>query len=694
MNQLFKKKLPHTLLAVLIFGGVFYVTAFRHDLTIKLAADLTGNPAITVNAGVNGAISPGTTVLTNGSSQLFTITANSGYHIQDVLVDGASIGAQAYYTFSNVTSSHTISASFGANEAIFTSTPFGGANSKSKGINYMPTMFVPCPTTSNRADWVNLFKLMKIRVADFDECFLMGDFTPKTSTQQELKDTVSYFKENGIAVALHHYSDLIDPNSVMAQDTKNIRHDADGSLKFIYGGYMPTPAASSVIAQKMADAYNYYGFNGEVYFDAIDYYSSINERDTGMSFITKVLRLIPGGAPMDAATVFSTANQYYSRRGVIDSPHIDPNSPDDPNKRTYTSLKTFTDYWSSYLQNWIQQSYDAYHYWYEPYMGWLWLPGQQISVDDINYYLAKCNSMGAGYGIWGVTPTNYKTLTPLITAISNYNATWNIKVLTIKDTSGSPISGAAVDVVDSNSSSVFSGTTNSQGYVAANIQSAAGPFSVKTTYTSKTQNDSNNLVSDTEIIFNPSSLPVSKNPVCGDAVCGSNESCSSCFLDCGACPPSTQPVWDVDSQTNTQQTGDALTIDQLLKEIERLKGLIAQALAAKQSTLASQQMEEILFQITPQGSIPQTFTFQKTLYLNTNSNDVVYLQKILNQDLDTQVASTGWGSVGWESVHFGPATQRAVQAFQTKYNIVSPGVYGYGIVGPATRAKLNEFIRR
>jgi peptidoglycan hydrolase-like protein with peptidoglycan-binding domain len=155
--------------------------------------------------------------------------------------------------------------------------------------------------------------------------------------------------------------------------------------------------------------------------------------------------------------------------------------------------------------------------------------------------------------------------------------------------------------------------------------------------------------------------------------------------------PNTQTIQQ-NTNANQNTDADSSTIERLLAEIARLKGLIAQALAVRQSTGASQQLEEILFQNTPQGSIPNTFTFQKTLTLNTNSNDVVYLQKILNSDPDTQVANTGWGSPGWESVHFGPATQRAVQAFQTKYNIVAPGIYGYGIVGPATREKLNELI--
>ena len=68
---------------------------------------------ITANAGIGGSISPsGSTSVTSGNSQTYTISANSGYKISDVKVDGSSIGATSTFTFSNVTSSHSISATF------------------------------------------------------------------------------------------------------------------------------------------------------------------------------------------------------------------------------------------------------------------------------------------------------------------------------------------------------------------------------------------------------------------------------------------------------------------------------------------------------------------------------------------------------------------------------------------------------
>jgi hypothetical protein len=68
---------------------------------------------ITASAGSNGSISPkGSVTISSGASQAFTITPNANYKIVDVKVDGVSKGAITSYTFQNVTSSHSISATF------------------------------------------------------------------------------------------------------------------------------------------------------------------------------------------------------------------------------------------------------------------------------------------------------------------------------------------------------------------------------------------------------------------------------------------------------------------------------------------------------------------------------------------------------------------------------------------------------
>jgi uncharacterized membrane protein len=84
---------------------------------------LTVNPTITASAGANGSISPSGSVSVNyGGRQTFTITADAGYYIADVLVNGSSVGAVSSYTFTDVQAAYTISATF-AKTATSTSTP-------------------------------------------------------------------------------------------------------------------------------------------------------------------------------------------------------------------------------------------------------------------------------------------------------------------------------------------------------------------------------------------------------------------------------------------------------------------------------------------------------------------------------------------------------------------------------------------
>jgi len=75
----------------------------------------SGAPTVIINAsaGSNGTISPsGQVAVVAGTSQTFKITPAKGYRISSVAVDGASVGAVSSYTFSSVTSSHSIVAAF------------------------------------------------------------------------------------------------------------------------------------------------------------------------------------------------------------------------------------------------------------------------------------------------------------------------------------------------------------------------------------------------------------------------------------------------------------------------------------------------------------------------------------------------------------------------------------------------------
>jgi hypothetical protein len=79
--------------------------------------------AITATATLGGIISPSGSVTVNyGGSQIFTIMPNAGYHVADVKVDGLSVGAVLAYTFSNVTSDHTVDVIFAINRYTLTAT--------------------------------------------------------------------------------------------------------------------------------------------------------------------------------------------------------------------------------------------------------------------------------------------------------------------------------------------------------------------------------------------------------------------------------------------------------------------------------------------------------------------------------------------------------------------------------------------
>ena len=88
------------------------------------------------------------------------------------------------------------------------------------------------------------------------------------------------------------------------------------------------------------------------------------------------------------------------------------------------------------------------------------------------------------------------------------------------------------------------------------------------------------------------------------------------------------------------------------------------------------------------GTIPTTFTFKHDLVPGDCRYDIRYLQTILNLDVDTHVNPNGDpGSLGFETSHFGGATEAAVKAFQTKYLESNSG-----FLDEATRSELNRIL--
>ena len=68
---------------------------------------------ITASAGTGGTITPsGSVTVDHGDEQTFTFTPAEGYEVSGFTVDGAPQPAADSYTFTNVTSDHTISVTF------------------------------------------------------------------------------------------------------------------------------------------------------------------------------------------------------------------------------------------------------------------------------------------------------------------------------------------------------------------------------------------------------------------------------------------------------------------------------------------------------------------------------------------------------------------------------------------------------
>ncbi|MEG1501750.1 MAG: chitobiase/beta-hexosaminidase C-terminal domain-containing protein, partial [Clostridiales bacterium] len=89
-------------------------SGIAEELYTITSADISD---ITVTTGANGKITPnggnaGIVNVVNNTKQTFYIVANEGYLIDDVKVDGTSVGVVASYTFENVKEAHSISATF------------------------------------------------------------------------------------------------------------------------------------------------------------------------------------------------------------------------------------------------------------------------------------------------------------------------------------------------------------------------------------------------------------------------------------------------------------------------------------------------------------------------------------------------------------------------------------------------------
>ena len=93
------------------------VDKMKDEITAKLA-DIQTQFTITATAGEGGKIAPeATTTVYKGTSKVFTITPDKGYHIESITVDGENVETIATeYAFEDIVANHTIEVTFAKDE--------------------------------------------------------------------------------------------------------------------------------------------------------------------------------------------------------------------------------------------------------------------------------------------------------------------------------------------------------------------------------------------------------------------------------------------------------------------------------------------------------------------------------------------------------------------------------------------------
>jgi uncharacterized membrane protein len=137
---------------------------------------------ITVTAGANGAISPGTySGFQPGANQTYTIKPNTGYTVSDVLVDGSSVGAVTTYPFTNIQSDHTISAAFAQNPTYTITAMAGTGGSINPGTTTLlagqSRKFTIAPASDYRIDKVLVDNVNKGAITSYTFSNVTADHT-------------------------------------------------------------------------------------------------------------------------------------------------------------------------------------------------------------------------------------------------------------------------------------------------------------------------------------------------------------------------------------------------------------------------------------------------------------------------------------------------------------------------------------
>jgi hypothetical protein len=159
-------------------------------------------------------------------------------------------------------------------------------------------------------------------------------------------------------------------------------------------------------------------------------------------------------------------------------------------------------------------------------------------------------------------------------------------------------------------------------------------------------------------------------------------------FDCAQCDVST--TWRPVSSVSQNSGGSSYYIQ--MPGITQSEGTSSDtteaALIAKLQVQIQGLTDQINALMAPRGSkagASSVETLTENLRYGSTGSQVVLLQTILQQQgfFPTEITCNGT---------FGPTTLKAVEAFQIKNSIATSGSPGYGLVGPKTRAALNQLV--
>jgi|GEM_PF-5350645 len=139
---------------------------------------------ITSSANTGGIVNPtGEVLVEDGNDQTFTISANSGYVISDVVVDGESLGVVSSYTFSEVNDDHTIS-------VVFTKKPSSGGKGGSVSGGYSASRASVSSNSSATSD--TLINQLKSQIAALLARYnVLNNTSPVNPTETVLNNNLS-----------------------------------------------------------------------------------------------------------------------------------------------------------------------------------------------------------------------------------------------------------------------------------------------------------------------------------------------------------------------------------------------------------------------------------------------------------------------------------------------------------------------